>query len=73
MTANEMADRNEWACCAYSKEVSAMLRQQQAEIESLKQRLELAEWDEETWKKFKKDNYEVIELKHFKERRVRNE
>jgi hypothetical protein len=63
MTANEMADRNEWACCAYSKEVSAMLRQQQAEIESLKQRLELAEWDEETWKKFKKDNYEVIELK----------
>ena len=38
MTANEMADRNEWACCAYSKEVSAMLRQQQAEIESLKLR-----------------------------------
>ena len=37
MTANEMADRNEWACCAYSKEVSAMLRQQQAEIEALKQ------------------------------------
>ena len=63
MTANEMADRNEWACCAYSKEVSAMLRKQQAEIELLKQRLELAEWDEETWKKFKKDNYEVIELK----------
>jgi hypothetical protein len=38
MTANEMADRNEWACCAYSKEVSAMLRKQQAEIESLKLR-----------------------------------
>ena len=38
MTANEMADRNEWACCAYSKEVSAMLRQQQAEIEALKLR-----------------------------------
>jgi hypothetical protein len=38
MTANEMADRNEWACCAYSKEVSSMLRQQQAEIESLKMR-----------------------------------
>jgi arsenate reductase-like glutaredoxin family protein len=33
-----MADRNEWACCAYSKEVSAMLRQQQAEIEALKLR-----------------------------------
>jgi hypothetical protein len=40
MTANEMADRNEWACCAYSKEVSAMLRQQQAEIEALKKKLE---------------------------------
>ena len=38
MTANEMADRNEWACCAYSKEVSAMLRLQQAEIEALKLR-----------------------------------
>jgi uncharacterized protein YdcH (DUF465 family) len=36
---------------------------QQAEIETLKQRLELAEWDEEKWKKFKQDNYEVIELK----------
>ena len=35
MTANEMADRNEWACCAYSKEVSAMLRQQAKEIEAL--------------------------------------
>jgi hypothetical protein len=39
MTANEMADRNEWACCAYSKEVSAMLRQQQAEIEALKDKI----------------------------------
>ena len=38
MTANEMADRNEWACCAYSKEVSAMLRQQAEEIELLKMR-----------------------------------
>jgi hypothetical protein len=51
MTANEMADRNEWACCAYSKEVSAMLRQQQAEIEALKLReltdKEIIEvWDE---------------------------
>ena len=36
MTANELADRNEWACCAYSKEVSAMLRQQAKEIEELK-------------------------------------
>jgi hypothetical protein len=36
MNANELADINEWSCCAHSKEVSAMLRQQQAEIESLK-------------------------------------
>jgi hypothetical protein len=40
MTANEMADRNEWACCAYSKEVSAMLRQQAKEIESLEKAFE---------------------------------
>jgi septation ring formation regulator EzrA len=32
------------------------------EIEALKQRLELAEWDENAWKKFKRDNYEVINL-----------
>jgi hypothetical protein len=37
--------------------------EQVVEIEVLKQALELSEWDEETWKKFKKDNYEVIELK----------
>jgi hypothetical protein len=36
MNANELADINEWSCCAHSKEVSAMLRQQQAEIEVLK-------------------------------------
>ena len=36
MTANELADINEWSCCAHSKEVSAMLRQQQAEINRLK-------------------------------------
>ena len=36
MNANELADINEWSCCAHSKEVSAMLRQQQAEIEALK-------------------------------------
>ena len=35
MNANELADLNEWSCCAHSKEVSAMLRQQQAEIEAL--------------------------------------
>ena len=69
MTANELADKlqNEKAktllYVATIVDSANMLRQQQAEIEALKQRLELAEWDEETWKKFKKDNYEVIELK----------
>ena len=49
MTANELADINEWSCCAHSKEVSAMLRQQQSEIEVLKQQYELygAVWHDE--------------------------
>ena len=37
MNANELADINEWSCCAHSKEVSAMLRQQQEQINNLKQ------------------------------------
>ena len=40
------------------------IKQQQAEIEALKAQLELATWDEDAWKKFKKDNYEVINLGH---------
>ena len=40
MNANELADLNEWSCCAHSKQVSAMLRQQQAEIEALKAKYE---------------------------------
>ena len=52
MTANEMADRNEWACCAYSKEVSAMLRQQQAEIEALKKDLALKTRDRDVFANF---------------------
>ena len=36
MNANELADLIECACCAYQKEAGAMLRQQQAEIEKLK-------------------------------------
>ena len=40
MTANELADINEWSCCAHSKEVSAMLRQQQQLIENLNGRIE---------------------------------
>ena len=39
MNANELADLIECACCAYQKEAGAMLRQQQAEIEALKQQL----------------------------------
>ena len=35
MTAYELADLNDWACCANSKEVSAMLRQQADRIADL--------------------------------------
>jgi hypothetical protein len=40
MNANELADINEWSCCAHSKEVSTMLRNQQALIENLNGRIE---------------------------------
>jgi len=33
-----------------------------AEIEALKEKLKLVEWNEDAWKKFKQDNYEVINL-----------
>ena len=83
MTANELADKfntydepHDWGIQA-----QAILRQQEAElneaghmigvlrweIEQLKEKLELAEWDEDAWKKFKRDNYEVINLGHIKE------
>ena len=35
MNAYELADLNDWACCANSKEVSAMLRQQADRISHL--------------------------------------
>ena len=35
MNAYELADLNDWACCANSKEVSAMLRQQADRIADL--------------------------------------
>jgi hypothetical protein len=35
MNANELADMAENACCAYQKEISAMLRQQQEQIDKL--------------------------------------
>ena len=44
MTANELADLNEWSCCAHSKQVSAMLRQQAQEIEEL--RIQIANEEE---------------------------
>jgi len=37
MNAYELADLIECACCAYQKEAGAMLRQQQAKIDALKQ------------------------------------
>ena len=37
-----------------------------AEIEALKKKLEFAEWNEDAWKKFKQDNYEVINLGNIK-------
>jgi len=40
MNANELADMAEYACCAYHKEIATMLRQQQAEIEALKEELD---------------------------------
>jgi len=43
MTANELADINEWSCCAHSKQVSTMLRQQEDRINVLEanQKIEL--------------------------------
>jgi len=37
------------------------------EISLLKEKLELAEWDEDAWKKFKQNNYEVINLGDIKD------
>jgi hypothetical protein len=41
MNANELADMAENACCAYQKEIAAMLRQQQAEITKLKNEISM--------------------------------
>ena len=68
MTANELADELERMIPALPLKAliksATMLRQQAQEIEALKEKLELAEWDEDAWKKFKQDNYEVINLGH---------
>jgi len=47
--------------------VKELIDQQAQEIEQLKKKLEIAEWDEDAWKKFKRDNYEVINLGDIKE------
>jgi septal ring factor EnvC (AmiA/AmiB activator) len=44
-----------------------MLGDADFEIKTLKEKLELAEWDEDAWKKFKQDNYEVINLGDIKD------
>ena len=54
MNANELADMAENACCAYQKEISAMLRQQQAEIEALKMDIHSLTYGERIAKYFNK-------------------
>ena len=44
MNAYELADLNDWACCANSKEVSAMLRQQADRIAELENQGEPVAW-----------------------------
>jgi len=50
MTANELADLNEWSCCAHSKEVSTMLRQQAQKIENLLDQYQRLNENLEMWK-----------------------
>ena len=51
MNAYELADINDWSCCAHVKEVSAMLRQQADRIRNLEKTLG-----------FKNSGYETINL-----------
>ncbi len=44
MNAYELADINDWSCCAHVKEVSAMLRQQADRIAELEKDLEGCEY-----------------------------
>jgi RNA polymerase-interacting CarD/CdnL/TRCF family regulator len=71
MTANELANQGivTQLAIVYTMlpKVKELIDQQAQEIEALKQQLELAEWDEDAWKKFKQDNYEVINLGDIKE------
>jgi hypothetical protein len=70
MNVNDLADRLEqFYTGTHIDKAAETLRQQAQEIEALKQKLELAEWDEDAWKKFKRDNYEVINLGDIKEDR----
>jgi len=63
MNANELADMAENACCAYQKEIAAMLRQQQAEIEALKKEAALQRLSDFTQEAEKTlTDEEIIEL-----------
>ena len=50
MNAYELADINDWSCCAHVKEVSAMLRQQAEKIKNM-----------EIWEKKYLDRIEALE------------
>jgi hypothetical protein len=63
MNANELADMAENACCAYQKEIAAMLRQQQAEIESA---MELIKKFQEEREVLKKENAHLLMVHNYK-------
>jgi hypothetical protein len=63
MNAYELADMAENACCAYQKEIAAMLRQQQAEIESA---MELIKKFQEEREVLKKENAHLLMVHNYK-------
>ena len=63
MNAYELADMAENACCAYQKEIAAMLRQQQVEIESA---MELIKKFQEEREVLKKENAHLLMVHNYK-------
>jgi Tfp pilus assembly protein PilN len=63
MNANELADMAENACCAYQKEIAAMLRQQQAEIQAA---MELVKKFQEEREALKKENTHLLMVHNYK-------
>ena len=63
MNANELADMAENACCAYQKEIAAMLRQQQAEIQAA---MELVKKFQEEREALKKENAHLLMVHNYK-------